>query len=107
MASLILPSKTIDPLSKTIPRSQNFLSNSLECYSKKRVPEFEINLDNNVSEENIELKKPNEIYMELYNNALEKAKQAKKSAIDAYLVAKNIKDTYALNIEDEEEYDLI
>jgi len=77
-------------------------------YNKiSELDEFEINLDNNVSEENIELKKPNEIYMELYNNALEKAKQAKKSAIDAYLVAKNIKDTYALNIDDEEEYDLI
>tara|TARA_B100000085_G_scaffold255240_1_gene254920 strand:- start:6882 stop:7874 length:993 start_codon:yes stop_codon:yes gene_type:complete len=69
--------------------------------------EFEINLDNNVSGENIELKKPDQIYMELYNNALEKAKQAKKAAIDAYLVAKNIKDTYALNIDDAEEYDLI
>ena len=70
--------------------------------------EFEINLDNkNVSGENIELKKPDQIYMELYNNALEKAKEAKKSAIDAYLVAKNIKDTYALNIDDDEEYDLI
>ena len=45
--------------------------------------------------------------MDLYNNALEKAKQAKKAAIDAYLVAKNIKDTYALNIDDAEEYDLI
>jgi len=69
--------------------------------------EFQINLDNNVVGENIELKKPNEIYMELYNNALEKAKDAKKAAIDAYLVAKNIKDTYALNIDDAEEYDLI
>ena len=69
--------------------------------------EFEINLDNNVSVENIELKKPDQIYMELYNNALEKAKQAKKAAIDAYLVAKNIKDTYALNIDDADEYDLI
>ena len=69
--------------------------------------EFEINLDSNVSEENIELKKPVQIYMDLYNNALEKAKQAKKAAIDAYLVAKNIKDTYALNIDDAEEYDLI
>ena len=69
--------------------------------------EFQINLDNNVVGENIELKKPNEIYMELYNNALEKAKDAKKAAIDAYLIAKNIKDTYALNIDDAEEYDLI
>ena len=57
--------------------------------------------------ETVALKKPDQIYMDLYTNALEKAKQAKKTAIDAYLVAKNIKDTYAINIDDDEEYDLI
>ena len=75
--------------------------------NKDSLDEFEINLDTVVGEENIELKKPDQIYMELYTNALEKAKEAKKSAIDAYLVAKNIKDTYALNIDDDDEYDLI
>ena len=52
-------------------------------------------------------KELNTYITEDFSNALEKAKQAKKSAIDAYLVAKNIKDTYALNIDDAEEYDLI
>ena len=42
----MLPSNTIDPLLKTRARLQNFLSNSLECEAKKKVPEFEMNSDN-------------------------------------------------------------
>ena len=47
--------------------------------------------------ETITLKKPNEVYFELYREARNKAKQAKKSAIIAYLEAKNIKKTYMLD----------
>jgi hypothetical protein len=51
--------------------------------------------------ETIPLKKPNEVYFELYKEARNKAKLAKKSAIIAYLEAKNIKKTYMLeNIND-------
>jgi len=46
--------------------------------------------------ETIQLKKPNQVYFELYNKAREKAKSAKKNAILAYLEAKNIKKTYML-----------
>ena len=47
------------------------------------------------------LKKPNQVYFELYKEARSKAKQAKKNAILAYLEAKNIKKTYMLeNIND-------
>lgn len=47
------------------------------------------------------LKKPNQVYFELYKEARNKAKQAKKNAILAYLEAKNIKKTYMLeNIND-------
>lgn len=46
--------------------------------------------------ETIKLKKPNEIYYEIYREARKKAKEAKKSAIIAYLEAKNIKKTYML-----------
>jgi hypothetical protein len=49
----------------------------------------------------IMLKKPNQVYYNLYKNAKEKAKQAKKEAIIAYLEAKSIKKTYLLDdIED-------
>jgi hypothetical protein len=59
----------------------------------------DLNLDKN--EESITLKKPNQVYFELYKEARTKAKQAKKNAILAYLEAKNIKKTYLIeNIND-------
>jgi len=58
-----------------------------------------INLDKN--EDTLVLKKPNQVYFELYKEARNKAKQAKKNAILAYLEAKNIKKTYMIeNIND-------
>jgi len=53
----------------------------------------------------ITLKKPNEVYYELYKEAREKAKLAKKSAIIAYLEAKNIRKTYMLDNLDESDID--
>lgn len=46
--------------------------------------------------ETITLKKPNQVYYELYKDAREKAKKAKKEAVLAYLEAKNIKKAYML-----------
>ena len=46
--------------------------------------------------EAVTLKKPNQVYFELYKEARNKAKMAKKAAIIAYLEAKNIKKTYML-----------
>jgi hypothetical protein len=56
-------------------------------------------LENNL--ETITLKKPNQVYYEIYQKAREKAKEAKKSAIVAYLEMKNIKKTYMLDDIDE------
>lgn len=55
----------------------------------------EINVENDL--ETITLKKPNEVYFELYKEARTKAKEAKRAAIIAYLEAKNIKKTYMLD----------
>jgi hypothetical protein len=60
----------------------------------KEVDNTDLNLDKNDSE--LILKKPNQVYFELYKEARNKAKQAKKNAILAYLEAKNIKKTYML-----------
>jgi hypothetical protein len=66
--------------------------------------ELDIDIDTNNLEsdaEIVQLKKPNEVYYEIYREARRKAKQAKKAAIIAYLEAKNIKNTYMLDeIED-------
>jgi hypothetical protein len=57
----------------------------------------EINVDLNLDNlETVQLKKPNQVYFELYKEARNKAKTAKKNAILAYLEAKNIKKTYML-----------
>ena len=61
--------------------------------------EIDINdLENDT--ETMTLKKPNEVYYEIYKVAREKAKQSKKEAILAFLEAKNIKQTYMLDVDD-------
>jgi len=47
--------------------------------------------------ETLKLKKPNQVYFELYKQARKKAKECKKNAIIAYLEAKNIKKTYMID----------
>ena len=65
----------------------------------REINNTDLNLDKN--DLSITLKKPNKVYFELYKEARNKAKQAKKNAILAYLEAKNIKKTYMLeNIND-------
>jgi hypothetical protein len=53
------------------------------------------------TDEPLKLKKPNNVYLDLYREARNKAKVAKKNAILAYLEAKNIKKTFMLdNLDD-------
>ena len=54
-------------------------------------------------EDKITLKNPNEIYLDIYRQAREKAKKAKQEAIKAYLEAKRIKELYMLEIVDSSE----
>ena len=46
------------------------------------------------SNETITLKKPNEVYLKIYKEARKKAKKARKEAIQSFLEAKRIKNTY-------------
>ena len=60
----------------------------------------EIDIKSSLEENPLEvmtLKKPNQVYFELYKEARTKAKEAKKNLILAYLEAKNIKKTYMLD----------
>ena len=57
--------------------------------------EIDFTLEKNL--ETFTLKKPNQVYHEIYQKARDKAKEAKKSAILAYLEMKNIKKTYMLD----------
>jgi hypothetical protein len=69
--------------------------------------DFDVNVD---SLESVSLKKPNQVYYEMYKNAREKAKEMKAQCITAFLEAKNIKNTYMLedidtDSDDDEDFD--
>jgi hypothetical protein len=59
--------------------------------------DFTLPLDFSNDLETLTLKKPNQVYHEIYQKAREKAKAAKKEAMLAYLEVKNIKKTYMLD----------
>lgn len=66
----------------------------------------EISLTDNLdSLESMTLKKPNQVYYEIYKEARKRAKKAKKEAVLAFLEAKNIKKTYMLDDLDESDQD--
>ena len=69
----------------------------LEINDNKDLKEVDININDANNLETFTLKKPNQVYFELYKEAREKAKIAKKAAIIAYLEAKNIKKTYMID----------
>ena len=77
----------------------------LEKLPKEESDELkEINIEeenSNTLESSMTLKKPNQVYYELYNEAKKRAKENKKQAIIAFLEAKNIKKTYMLENLDE------
>ncbi len=67
----------------------------------------EITIDyDTVENDSISLKHPNEVYLELYKKAREKAKQCRIAAIEAYLEAKQIKTKYMLFDEEESDDDI-
>ena len=67
----------------------------LDSGSMLKEMEIVVPLENNSG--TIKLKKPNDVYYVIYKQARNKAKEAKKMAIIAYLEAKNIKKTYMLD----------
>ena len=80
----------------------NFVSPDTENDELKEMNDINFNID---TLEPMKLKKPNEFYYEIYKKAKEKAKQAKKEMLIAYLEAKNIKKTYMLDdLEDDDGY---
>jgi hypothetical protein len=64
--------------------------------NSKELQELDMDLKMDTLEP-LTLKKPNQVYFDLYKEARNKAKLAKKNAILAYLEAKNIKKTFMLD----------
>ena len=67
--------------------------------------EIKFNLDE-IPEEEVVLKNRNDVYYEMYKEAMKKAKIAKDLALSSYLEAKHIKNLYMLDdLTDDEEYE--
>jgi len=73
-----------------------------ENLEKKSDEMLEINLElpKDLEINTLKLKKPNEVYINMYEQTLKKAKLAKRLAIEAYLEAKEIKRTYMLDLDE-------
>ena len=89
--------KTAEPPSQepAEPPSQEIA----EPPSQETEPELqEINLDGleDLDHMHLKLKKPTQVYYEMYRTAKQKAKELKKNAIAAYLAAKHIKSVHML-----------
>ena len=78
------------------------LNDDIEEEESKELKEVELDIQTNDNTlESLKLKRPNQVYFEIYKEARTRAKEAKKNAILAYLEAKNIKKTYMIeNIND-------
>ena len=77
-------------------KNQNNLEKT-EALEIKEITDADLEINNN---ENIKLKKPNDIYYEIYCAAKDKARTARKLAFDAYLEVKKIKKIYMLDDSD-------
>jgi len=69
--------------------------------------EVEIPLEEIADDDTVFIKKRNDVYYEMYREALQKAKAAKSVALASYLEAKRIKNTYMLtDLNDDDDSDL-
>ena len=69
------------------------------------IKEVDIKIDDEENSSQLRLKKPNDVYYEIYKIAREKAKHMKKMALKAALEAKEIKTKYMLDdLDDSDEY---
>jgi len=80
---------------------------NLELKEEDNIQEIQISLEEIPQEEKVILKKRNDVYYEMYREALKKAKVAKELALASYLEAKRIKNTYMLkDIEDDSDLEM-
>jgi len=102
-------------LDETIENQSNTVENDPNQDNLDKIPpietdgieEVEFNLEELEKADEIQIKKRNDIYYEMYREARQKAKVARDLALSAYLEVKRIKNTYMLDdIDDSDESDL-
>tara|TARA_Y100000389_G_scaffold203343_1_gene251480 strand:+ start:4158 stop:5264 length:1107 start_codon:yes stop_codon:yes gene_type:complete len=72
------------------------INKNTEISDHSNLEEINLNIED-VDNEEISIKKPNEVYIEIYKSAILKANQIKKAAVEAFSEAKKIKEKYNLN----------
>jgi hypothetical protein len=97
-------------VNEPLENKENIDTENLEEISELeelKMEEVQLNLDDAENLEEITLKKPDEVYMEIYSEARRKAKEAKKQALISYLELKKIKSEWDVNgLEDsDDEFD--
>jgi hypothetical protein len=96
----------LNNLSATLEKNIEKITNTNNVENVENADELkEVDFMDVSALESITLKKPNQVYYEIYKAAIKKAKAAKKEAIIAFLEAKNIKKTYMLENLDESDSD--
>jgi hypothetical protein len=73
------------------------IDTEIEPTDNNELQEFKIDLDSLTDDVNINIKKDNDIYYEMYREACRKAKIASDLALSSYLEAKRIKNLYMLD----------
>jgi len=89
--------KTNNEIASVVEKEFENKKNDKSLEKTNDLEEIELNIDNS---DTIKLKEPNEVYLNIYKAARDKAKMAKIEAIKAYLEAKKIKELYMLDIID-------
>jgi len=82
------------------PEQKEEISKNLQYINLEKtelIEEVDLNLEKIEQNEPVFLKKRNDVYYEMYREALRKAKLAKEMALSNYLEAKRIKNTYMLD----------
>ena len=78
---------------------------NVSMYENQILKEIDFNLEEIPAEDSFVLKKRNDVYYEMYREAMRKAKMAKEMAVSSYLEAKRIKNIYMLEDLSDEESD--
>jgi hypothetical protein len=102
--SVLPPPPPPPPLLKPDPDPQEPIE---FLFDHDELKEVDIMNESSQTLETFTIKKPNEVFYEIYKKAKEKAKLAKREALRAVLEAKNIKKTYMLDDDSDEDDDII
>jgi hypothetical protein len=101
------PIREVAPTTPDANENITINTDSYNVETNMGLEEFTIDLDSLTDQENVVIKKSNDVYYEMYREACRKAKIARDLALSSYLEAKRIKNTYMLeDLTDSDESDL-